>query len=131
MDRPRATQLPAGLSVTGDVHATEDINIDGRVDGQLNAPDHHLDVRLGAVVRAKIVAATITISGTVDGTIAAARVLIEPTANVRGHVVTPALTLRDGARFTGTVDPARTEAAMHVAKYRQKHTPERQDRLGQ
>ena len=118
----RLTRLPAGLSVTGDVHAHEDINIDGRLEGQLNAPDHHLDVREGAVVMAKIVVGTITISGTVDGTVAAARILIQPTANVRGHLVTPALTLREGARFTGTVDPAKTEAAMHVAKYRQKHT---------
>ena len=121
MDSLRITRLPAGLSVTGDVHAHEDINIDGQLDGQLSAPDHHLDVRLGAVVRAKIVAASVTIAGTVDGTVAAARVLIEPTANVRGHLVTPALTLREGAQFTGTVDPARSEAAMHVAKYRQKH----------
>ena len=122
MDPLRITRLPAGLSVTGDVHALEDINIDGHLDGQLTAPDHHLDVRLGAVVRAKIVAATVTIAGTVDGTVAAARVLIEPTANVRGHLVTAALTLREGAQFTGTVDPARSEAAMHVAKYRQKQT---------
>ena len=121
MDSSRITRLPAGLSVSGDVHAQEDINIDGQLDGQLNAPDHHLDVRQGAVVRAKIVVSTITISGTVDGTVAAGRVLIEPTADVRGHLVTAALTLRDGARFTGTVDPARSEAAVHVAKYRQKH----------
>ena len=121
MDSLRITRLPSGLSVTGDVQAHEDINIDGRLDGQLNAPDHHLDVRLGAVVRAKIVAATVTIAGTVDGTVAAARVLIEPTANVRGHIVTAALTLREGAQFNGTVDPARSEAAMRVAKYRQKH----------
>ena len=117
----RITHLPAGLSVSGDVHAHEDINIDGRLEGQLTAPQHHLAVRQGAVVNAKLTAASITIAGTVDGTVAAARVVIEPTADVRGHLVTPALTLREGARFTGTVDPARTEAAMHVAKYRQKH----------
>ena len=121
MDPSRLTRFPAGLSVSGDVHAREDINIDGHLDGQLNAPDHHLDVRPGAVVNAKIVVATITIAGTVEGTVAAGRVLIEPGADVRGHLVTAALTLRDGARFNGTVDPARTEAAMHVAKYRQKH----------
>jgi hypothetical protein len=29
--------------------------------------------------------------------------------------------LVDGATFDGSVDPNRTEAAMHVAKYRQKY----------
>ena len=121
MDPSRTTRLPAGLSISGDLHAHEDINIDGHLDGQVNAPGHHLDVRQGAVVRAKIVVSTINIAGTVDGTVAASRIIIEPTADVRGHLVTGALTLREGARFNGTVDPARSEAAVHVAKYRQKH----------
>ena len=120
MDASRSTRLPAGVSVSGDLLAHEDLNIDGRVDGYLHAPEHHLDVREGAVVNAKIVAGTVTIAGTVEGTVAAASVVIERTANVRAHLVTPVLTLRDGARFSGTVDPARSEAAMHVAKYRQK-----------
>jgi cytoskeletal protein CcmA (bactofilin family) len=41
-------------------------------------------------------------------------------ATVRGHVTTPSLMLADGAMFNGTVDPEKTEAAMHVARYRQK-----------
>ena len=124
MDAQRSgtTRLPAGLSISGELLSHEDIGIDGKVDGQLNIPGHHLDVRPGAVVRAKVVAGTVTIAGTVDGTVVASgRVVIEATADVRGHFVTPALTLRDGARFNGTVDPSRTEAALHVAKYRQKH----------
>ena len=35
-------------------------------------------------------------------------------------MTTPAITLADGAQFTGTVDPERTESAMHVARYRAK-----------
>lgn len=121
--RNSMTRLPAGLSISGDILSHEDIGIDGRLDGQLNIPNHHLDVTRGAVVRAKVIASTVTIAGTVDGTVVASgRVVIEATADVRGHVVTPALTLREGATFNGTVDPTRTEAAMHVAKYRQKLT---------
>jgi hypothetical protein len=33
---------------------------------------------------------------------------------------TPSLALAEGAQFSGSVDPSRTEAAMLVAKYRQK-----------
>jgi cytoskeletal protein CcmA (bactofilin family) len=124
MDAQRngTTRLPAGLSISGELLSYEDIGIDGKLDGQLNVSNHHLDVRRGAVVRAKVIAGTVTIAGTVDGTVVASgRVVIEATADVRGHVVTPALTLREGARFNGTVDPSRTEAALHVAKYRQKH----------
>jgi hypothetical protein len=42
---------------------------------------------------------------------------------VRGHITTPSLLLADGATFTGSVDPERTEAAMLVARYRQQRQP--------
>ena len=115
------TRVSAGLSLAGELHAEEDIEVQGQIDGQVHLPDHHLQVRAGAVVRARIVASSVTIFGTVDGAIAADRVVLEPTAVVRGHLLTPGLTLREGAQFTGTVDPARSEAAIHIAKYRQKH----------
>jgi cytoskeletal protein CcmA (bactofilin family) len=118
----RISYLPPGLSVTGDIVAQEDLCIGGRVDGTVTMPDHHLEVREGAVVHAKLVAASAAIAGTVEGTVVAAgRVRIDATASVRGHLVTPGVTLRDGAQFTGTVDPERSEAAVHVAKYRQNH----------
>ena len=121
MDLQRLTRVPAGLSIIGEIHTQEDLEIHGRIDGQINAPDRHLDVRPGANVRARVIAGSVSISGAVDGTIVASeRVVMEASANVRGHVVTPALTLREGAQLNGTVDPERTQAAMHVAKYRQK-----------
>lgn len=123
MDAHGLTRFPAGLVIAGDLHSEEDIAIDGRVDGQLHVPNHHLEVAAGASVRAKIVAGTVRIAGSVDGTVVASgRVIIESSASVRGHVVTPALTLREGAQFNGTVDPTRSEAAVQVARYRQKQT---------
>lgn len=121
VQRISVTRVTAGVSVAGELYAQEDIEIHGHIDGQVNIPDHHVRVQPGAMVRAKIVASSVTISGNVDGSVTAARVVIEPTAVVRGHVVTPELTLREGAQFNGSVDPVRTEAAIHVAKYRQKH----------
>lgn len=116
------TRMPAGVSMAGEIYAQEDIEIHGHIEGQVNIPDHYVHVHTGAVVRAKIVASSVTVLGTVDGAITAARVVIEPSAVVRGHIVTPELTLREGAQFNGTVDPIRSEAAIHVAKYRQKNS---------
>jgi cytoskeletal protein CcmA (bactofilin family) len=122
------TQLPSipedfspKLAITGDLSATEDVAIRGHFDGQISVPDHHLSIEATASVKAKIVARSVTIGGVVEGTIfAAERVWLMATAKVRGHVTTPAITLADGAEFTGTVDPERSESAMHVARYRAK-----------
>jgi cytoskeletal protein CcmA (bactofilin family) len=109
------------FSITGDLSATEDVAIRGRFEGAISVPGHHLSIEATASVRAKIVARSVTIGGAVEGNILAAeRVWLMPTARVRGHVTTPAIALADGAEFTGTVDPERSESAMHVARYRAK-----------
>ncbi len=115
------SRLPAGLTVTGEITSDHDLAIDGNFDGQITIPNQHLTISASAKVNAKIIARAVTISGKVDGTITAAeRVTLASSATVRAHMQTPSIALVDGAHFTGTVDPSRNEAAVHVAKYRQK-----------
>jgi cytoskeletal protein CcmA (bactofilin family) len=115
------TGIPAGLRISGELTASEDLTVDGRVDGQITATDHHLVVGNEAAINARLIARVVIVGGTLEGSILATeRVRLLATANVRGHITTPSLFLADGASFTGTVDPDRTEAAMHVARYRQK-----------
>ena len=117
----RAAGIPAGVNITGEIVASEDLEIHGRVDGQVTASEHHVTVGSTALLRAKVVARAVTLAGTLDGSVLGSeRVRILAGANVRGHVSTPALLLADGAQFNGTADPERTEAAMHVARYRQR-----------
>ena len=115
------TRLPSGLSISGELTSSEDITVMGRFEGQLIVDSNHVEIGASAVVRAKVVARAVTICGTLDGNvIATERVDVQPSASVRGHLTTPSLSLLEGARFNGSVDPTRTEAAMRVAKYRQK-----------
>jgi cytoskeletal protein CcmA (bactofilin family) len=119
--RQQQTGIGAGVSISGDLTAQEPITLHGRIDGQVTVPDHHVLIAASAVVRAKIIAHSVTVQGNVDGTIVATeRVTVDASAIVKGHLMTPMLALADGAQFNGSVDPTRTEAAMQVAKYRQK-----------
>ena len=113
--------IPFGVRITGEVTAAEDLVIHGHVEGQVTAPAHHVTIGPGGAVHAKVVARVVTVSGRLEGSITASeRVRILADAQARGHVHTPSFALSDGAVFTGTADPQRTEAAMHVARYRQK-----------
>ena len=115
------SRLPAGLIVTGELTSDQDLSIDGTYEGAITVPNQHLTISASAKVNARIVARAVTISGKVDGNIAATeRVTLASSASVRAHIQTPSIALVDGAQFTGTVDPSRNEAALHVAKYRQK-----------
>jgi cytoskeletal protein CcmA (bactofilin family) len=116
---PEIARIPRGSAIVGGIEAGQDMVIDGRVDGHISLPNHHLSIGASAVISARIVARAVTVAGAVNGNILAReRVELRASAFVRGHLTTPALTLEDGAQFTGSVDPHRTEAALQVARYR-------------
>jgi cytoskeletal protein CcmA (bactofilin family) len=52
-------------------------------------------------------------------------VRVQQSAAVKGDVASPRLWLEDGATFNGSVEPAKTDAAIIVAAYRNKNTPAR------
>lgn len=116
------TTVPSGISVSGDFTSDEDVTIHGRVEGRITLPEHHLTIARTAVVKATIVARSVVASGTVDGNIRAGeRIQLLPGTSVRGHLTTPSIVVAEGAMFTGTVDPDRSETAMQVARYRERH----------
>ena len=119
--RDGPSRLPAGLTVTGDLTSDQDLTIDGVYDGQITLNDQHLTIGTTARVSGRVIARAVTVAGAMDGNIiATGSVSLLPSSVVRGHLQTPSIVMLVGARFDGTVDPSRTEAAMHVAKYRQK-----------
>jgi cytoskeletal protein CcmA (bactofilin family) len=122
LNRPEApSRLPAGLTLTGELSSKADLLIDGTLDGLITVPEQQVTINLGAKVKARILARVVTIAGRFEGSVTATeRVEIEHTAHVQGHVQSPSVLLMDGAKFQGSMDPNRSEAAMLVARYRQK-----------
>lgn len=115
------SRLPAGLTVVGEIASDGDLAIDGTFDGQITLPEHNLTIGASAQVKGKILARAVTIAGRLEGAVMATeRVRIETQASVYAHLQTPSVVLAEGAQFSGSVDPNRTEAAMLVARYRQK-----------
>jgi cytoskeletal protein CcmA (bactofilin family) len=115
------SRIPSGITVAGDLTSDNDLSIEGTFEGQITLPEQHLAIGRSARVRARILARSVSIAGQLDGNVTATqRVRIDESADVHGHIQTPSLELTEGARFTGTVDPNRSEAAMLVARYRQK-----------
>jgi len=108
--------------ILGDVSASEDLLIEGQVEGKILLPAHRLVVAQTARVKAEVFARDITIAGEAVGTFTASeRVELEASARVEGRIVSPRVALADGAVFNGRVEPHKTEAAVRVAEYRMAH----------
>lgn len=101
----KSATLGATIKVKGDITGDENLLIEGQVDGSVNLSSHELTVGKTGKLHADITAKVIRIDGEVHGDIAGKeKVIVSSTSNIKGNIVTPRMTLEEGARFKGTID---------------------------
>jgi cytoskeletal protein CcmA (bactofilin family) len=99
------------VRVEGRVISTEDLTIDGDVEGSIELGDNSLMIGLGANVKADLTAKTIVINGVVTGNVRATdQVDLRTTGAVYGNLTTPRLLMADGATVLGKVDCGKRQA---------------------
>jgi cytoskeletal protein CcmA (bactofilin family) len=107
--------------VTGDVSSTEDITIEGRVEGSVTCDTGAVTVDASGAVKGDLIARDVTIIGRFDGRLIATEVVhLRPGSDVRAKVASKRFILNDGAGFDGTVEPQHVEAALRVARFQKR-----------
>lgn len=104
-------QATIGRSVVikGDISGAESLYIDGRVEGTINFTDSRVTIGRNAVIVANVTAKEVVVMGTVTGNIHCTdRLDIRSEGTVTGDVVTPRVSIEDGALVKGSVE-VRTE----------------------
>jgi cytoskeletal protein CcmA (bactofilin family) len=124
---PRPTSEGSGkaaigpsIRIKGDVTGSEDLLIQGEVDGSVTLADHTVSVGPTGRVHADIVGRVITIEGSVEGDLTAhEQIALLGSASVKGDIKAPRVVLEDGATFRGLVDMGvKSEDSPPVAKAR-------------
>jgi cytoskeletal protein CcmA (bactofilin family) len=93
------------LTIKGEIEASEDLIIQGRVEGSVKHTADRLVIGKQGVVHADIHARNLSVEGVVEGNIVGSEsVVIQDTAKVRGNISTPRLSIADGAHFVGGID---------------------------
>lgn len=89
----------------GDVSGDEDLEIEGRVEGQVKLPNHQLTVGGHGRVAAEIEAKNVIVIGHVAGNVVATeRVEIQATGVVEGDIHAPRLLIQEGAVVNGSIE---------------------------
>ena len=97
--------LGKSVVVKGHVSASEDLMIDGRVEGTITVQGHTLTVGHNGQIEAEILARVATIRGKVHGDVTATeKVEILATGSLDGDVVAPRIAIAEGACFRGKMD---------------------------
>jgi cytoskeletal protein CcmA (bactofilin family) len=94
------------IVIKGELKASEDLTIDGQVDGRIELLQNVLTVGTTAKLHAEIVARAVIVLGEVVGNITATeRVEIKAErGSVEGDIVTPRIAIAEGAHFTGRIE---------------------------
>jgi cytoskeletal protein CcmA (bactofilin family) len=98
--------------ITGELNGSEDLTIEGQVDGKIELKDHVLTIGPNGKIKAQIFARALIVLGEVSGNVSASeRVEIRDGGSVDGDIVAPRVAIADGAHFRGSVDMQRRPAS--------------------
>jgi cytoskeletal protein CcmA (bactofilin family) len=107
-------RLGAGLQIKGQITGTEDLQIDGKVDGPISLRGHELIVGATAQLTSEIHARQVIVYGKVIGNLHSRdRVDVKSDGSVIGDIATARISIEDGAQFKGRIeiDPTKSQAA--------------------
>ena len=113
MDTYRADVANIGKSVVirGELSGSEDLYLDGEVEGNIDLHDHNLVIGPNGRVRANVQAKDVVIHGKVDGNVNGLRqVELKKSAMLNGDINTQRIVIEDGAFFKGAIDIRKADA---------------------
>ncbi|HET7083299.1 MAG TPA: polymer-forming cytoskeletal protein [Rhizomicrobium sp.] len=105
-----ASVISKSLKITGELESTEDIQIDGQIEGDVRG----VGVKIGqnAKVKGTVYADEVELAGTIDGKIESKKVILTGTARMTGDVWHQEIKVEAGAYINGNLKPelGKTEA---------------------
>ena len=98
--------------IKGELNGSEDLTIEGHVEGTIQLRDHVLTIGPNGKIKAQVFAKAVIVLGEVTGNVTASdKVDIRDNGSVDGDIVSPRVAIAEGAHFRGSVDMQRKASA--------------------
>ena len=103
--------------IKGELNGSEDLTIEGHVEGTIQLRDHVLTIGPNGKIKAQVFAKSVIVLGEVHGNVTASdKVDIRDNGSVEGDLISPRIAIAEGAHFKGSVDMQRKGGAPQAAK---------------
>ena len=114
--RPDVAHIGKSVVVKGELSGSEDLYLDGEVEGSIELNDHSLTIGPNGRIRANVRARDVIVHGKVDGNIyGGERVELKKSAVLVGDIFTQRIAIEDGAYFKGGIDVQKSESKVNAA----------------
>lgn len=101
-------QIGKSVILKGELSGSEDLAIEGQIEGTIELRDHVLTIGPNGKIHAQIFAKSVVVLGEVHGNITASeKVDIRDNGSVDGDITAPRVAIAEGAQFRGKVDMQR------------------------
>lgn len=98
-------QIGRSVVIKGELSGSEDLYVDGQVEGSIALKNYSLTVGPNGQIRASIEAKGIIIQGKLEGNLVASdRVDLRKSAVVSGDIITQRISIEEGAYLKGKID---------------------------
>ena len=113
LSHKRAVVVGKGVKIVGEIYSSEDLLIEGFVQGAVEAIGQKLTIGHGGTLHASVQVRQLDVQGTIEGDVdACERVDIRKGASLLGNVRAARIVIEDGAYFKGGIDIVKGEAAV-------------------
>jgi cytoskeletal protein CcmA (bactofilin family) len=96
--------LSSGIEITGSIRFSNDMIIDGKVDGEITSEKGRLTVGENAVVKGDISAGEVKVYGKVEGKITSGRCELKDKSRINGDIKSKVFSMEEGAQLSGRTD---------------------------
>ena len=100
-----AVNIGKSVVIKGELNGSEDLTIEGQVEGKIELRQNVLTIGANAKIKAQVFAKSVIILGEVTGNVSATeKVDIRDNGSVDGDIAAPRVAIAEGAHFRGSID---------------------------
>ena len=108
METPKSAEVAhigRSVFIKGELSGSEDLYVDGQVEGKIELKDNSLTVGPNGQLRANVNAKNVSVNGKLEGNVRASeRIELTKSAVLIGDIFAQRIAIEDGAYFKGKVD---------------------------
>jgi cytoskeletal protein CcmA (bactofilin family) len=104
-----AVNIGKSVVIKGELNGSEDLTIEGQVEGKIELRQNVLTIGPNARIKAQVFAKSVVILGEITGNVSATdKVDIRDNGSVDGDIAAPRVAIAEGAHFRGSIDMQKT-----------------------
>jgi len=96
--------LSSGIEIVGTIRFSNDMIIDGRIEGEINSDKGRVTIGENAVVKGDITAGEVKVYGKIEGKITSQRCELKDKSRINGDIKSKVFSMEEGAALSGRTE---------------------------